>query len=200
MSWKQVKSFNVKKMGTKSGLCLKNVCDGYGITGATFPSAKADMEYQKKHGTLHPYSSLSSNVAVPVYLDTASKYEHVEVCDHGTWYSDGKKVRSPNARYVFGWGECCGGARVVEWVEDKKGFLPAKGYWCYGDKDERIGKMAEFMYKTFPAYTNKKALGNYFGNYLKSSIKEFQRRTGLEVDGMVGKKTYAMLKKYGFKY
>ena len=200
MSWQQVKTFNPKNMGTQKGWCLLNCKLGFGIKTSKFASAKADMEYQKAHGTLHPFDSLPSNVSVPVYLDTTSKYEHVEVCDKGVWYSDGKKVSKPNVKYVFGWGECCDGARVVKWVEAKKGFLPAKGYWCYGDRDERIGKMAEFMYKTFPAYTNKKALGNYFGNYLKSSIKEFQRRTGLEPDGMVGKKTYAMLKKYGFNY
>ena len=50
------------------------------------------------------------------------------------------------------------------------------------------------MYLTFPAYTSKNALGD------QASIKEFQKRTGLEQDGCVGPITLKMLVKYGFKY
>ena len=55
------------------------------------------------------------------------------------------------------------------------------------------------MYKTFPAYTNKKALGSYYGVHISNSIKEFQKRTKLEADGCVGQITLKELKKYGFK-
>ena len=84
--------------------------------------------------------------------------------------------------------------------ENTSSFFPSKGYFSYGDTHENVGKIAEFMYKTLPAYTSKKALGNYYGKNLQTSIKEFQKRTGLERDGSVGPKTLAMLKKYGFKY
>ena len=87
----------------------------------------------------------------------------------------------------------------TEKKEPEKSFLPAKKYWGLGDEDERIGKLAEFMYKTFPLYTNKRALGNLYGYYLQSAIKEFQRRTGLVPDGYCGELTYAELQKYGFK-
>lgn len=197
MSWKQVKAFNSKRMGHQAGWCLKNCRLGFGISEGHFPSAKADMESQLKNGTLHPRDTLPDNVAVPVYLDTPSRYEHVEVVDHGVWWSDGEKVKP--SKNVYGWGELCDGVRVVKWVEDKQPFLPAKGYWCYGDNDARVGELAKFMYKTFPSYTNKKALGNYYGGYIRAAIKEFQRRVNLKQDGCVGKKTYAMLKKYGFK-
>lgn len=79
-------------------------------------------------------------------------------------------------------------------------FLPERGYFKKGDTHENIGKVANFLYKNFPAYTSKKALGNYFGNYLYKSVKEFQRRTGLEADGNIGPLTLAKLEKYGFKY
>ena len=62
-----------------------------------------------------------------------------------------------------------------------------------------IGRIAAFMYKTFPSYTKKAALGNYFGPNLTKAVKEFQRRTGLEADGNVGPITMAKLKSYGFK-
>jgi len=84
--------------------------------------------------------------------------------------------------------------------EPATNFLPPKGYWKLGDKDSRIGQLASFMYKTFPAYTKKEALGDYYGKNLQASIKEFQRRTGLVADGMVGEKTLQKLVKYGFRY
>ena len=79
-------------------------------------------------------------------------------------------------------------------------FLPAKGYWKEGDHDARIAKLCEFMYKTFPAYTSKKILINphIFGKNCKAALTEFQKRTGLYPDGIVGKNTYNKLKEYGF--
>ena len=79
-------------------------------------------------------------------------------------------------------------------------FLGKRGYLKYGDSGENVGKISSFMYKTFPSYTKKAALGNYFGKNLLASIKEFQSRTGLEADGNIGPLTLKMLVKYGFKY
>jgi len=201
MGWKQIKSFSVSKMGTKKGWCLQNVRLGFGITAGKYTSAKADMLAQKAGGTLHVGNNVPTNVAVPIYIDTTSKYEHVVVSDHGVIYSDGKRISDGLKVFtVFGWGELCDGVRVVEATsEPNTSFLPSKGYWCYGDKDERIGKLAIFMRSAFPAYTSTKALGSYYGPYLQAAIKEFQKRTGLQVDGSVGPKTYAKLKEYGFK-
>lgn len=78
-------------------------------------------------------------------------------------------------------------------------FFPPKGYFGPGDTSANIGKIASFMRRMFPAYTSSKALGNYYGPYITASIKEFQRRTGLEADGCVGPLTLAKLKQYGFK-
>lgn len=199
MSYEQVRKFYPKEMGRQKGWCLKNARLGYRIYTGKFASAKADMLSQKKNGTLHPMSTLPYNCSVPVYIDSTSQYEHVEVYDHGTWYSDGIKVNAPKYDKCFGWGELCDGTRIVKLANNDK-FLPAKGYWCEGDQDKRIGKLSSFMYKNFPAYTSSKALGNYYGKYIKKAITEFQRRTGLYPDGMVGKNTYNKLKEYGFKY
>lgn len=82
-------------------------------------------------------------------------------------------------------------------------FLPAKGYWGPGDNDKRVGQIASFMRRVFPAYTSAKALGNYYGPYIKSSILEFQKRTGMsrkDCDGCVGPITLAKLRSYGFPY
>lgn len=81
----------------------------------------------------------------------------------------------------------------------KDAMLPSRGYWRLGDNDKRVGQIASFMYKTFPSYTKKAALGNYYGPNLKAAIREFQRRTGLETDGNTGPITLGMLRRYGFK-
>lgn len=85
----------------------------------------------------------------------------------------------------------------------KDKFLPAKGYWGPGDNDKRVGQIASFMRRNFPSYTSAKALGNYYGNYLKASVLEFQKRTRMskkDQDGCVGPKTLAKLRSYGFPY
>lgn len=207
MGYRQLKPFYPKDMGTRKGWCLENVAKGFHIYGvpSALPSAKADMEFNKSRGTLHPLNTIPDYVAVPVYLDTASKYEHVEVCDKGTYWSDGYIASKPSNS--FGWGEYCNGVRIVEWADDPQptgDFLPPKGYWkssttmTGGDSSDQIAAMAYFMYKVFPLYTKRAALGNYFGPNLRSSIIEFQRRTNIERDGNVGPITYGKLKDNGF--
>ena len=78
-------------------------------------------------------------------------------------------------------------------------FLPSRGYFKKGDVSVNVGKIADFMYKMFPSYTSKKALGNTYGDNLIKAVKEFQLRSGLEPDGCFGKLTLAELKKHGFK-
>lgn len=78
-------------------------------------------------------------------------------------------------------------------------FLPSRGYFKKGDVSVNVGKIADFMYKMFPSYTSKKALGNTYGDNLIKAVKEFQDRSGLEPDGCFGKLTLAELKKHGFK-
>lgn len=205
MAWKQLIQFDPAEMGTAKGWCLANVAKGFGIYGVPTaqPSAKADMQFNKNKGTLHPMSQYPGNISVPVYIDTASPYEHVIVDSKGVLWSDGKRLTSLNGLTVFGWGEWCNGVRIVEKVADPSpstGFLPAKGYWGPGDNDKRVGQIASFMRKTFPSYTPAAALGNYYGPNLTKSIKEFQRRTGMskaDQDGCTGKKTLAKLRSYG---
>ena len=84
--------------------------------------------------------------------------------------------------------------------DSKWSFLPSRGYFQKGDTDPFIGKVASFMRKAFPSYTSKDALGNTYGPYLISAIKEFQKRTGLTVDGKLGKTTIEKLKEFDFTF
>lgn len=78
-------------------------------------------------------------------------------------------------------------------------FFPDRGYFKKGDISANVGKIATFMRKMFPSYTSEAALGNTYGNNLIKAVKEFQKRTGLKVDGYFGPLTLAKLEEYGFK-
>lgn len=169
MGWKQKINFNLAKMGKQSGWCEKNVREGYGLP-AKCKDAKADMEFNKSHGALHPMSELPKNVDVPVFVDTPSVNKHVEVSVKGVLYSDGKKVSNPNSQKYFGWGEYCATARVVEFVKDPTP-APAKktneqiadeviaGKWGNGvDRKNRL-IAAGYDYNAVQAIVNRKVKG-----------------------------------------
>lgn len=118
MSYKQIKSFKLSKMGKTKGYCLKNVRLGFGI-GAKYASAKDAMNADKKAKVFHAGIPTDKTIQVPVYIDTTSKYEHVIVWDKGTCYSDGTKCNI-NLMKVFGWSEYCDGVRVVEKIAEPK--------------------------------------------------------------------------------
>lgn len=86
-----------------------------------------------------------------------------------------------------------------EYTAKKDSFFPARGYFKKGDVSPNVGKIASFMYKSFPAYTKKEALGNVYGTNLIKAVKEFQKRSGLKANGNFDESTLLKLKKYGFK-
>ena len=197
MAYEQLMPFYPKDMGKQKGWCLQNCRLGFHIYTPKYASAKTAMQAGKKNGTYHD-GTPPSNISVPVYVSSASKYGHVVVWDKGTWWSDGKSYRSWSG--ILGWDEMMDGTRVVK-VSSSSSFLPAKGYWARYDNDPRVGRLASFMRATFPAYTPAKALGNIYGDNLFKSIMEFQKRSNgkLYPDGCTGPRTYAELQKYGFK-
>lgn len=114
---KQIVPFDLSKMGTEPGWCEKNVRLGYGLP-AKLANAKADMEYNRDNGLLHPMDTLPKQGTVPVFVDTPSPDEHIEVSIDGVLYSDGKLVDNPGSQKYFGWGESCATFRVVEIIPD----------------------------------------------------------------------------------
>ena len=117
MGWKQLQPFDLSRMGTTPGMCLGNVRQAFGVP-PKYADAKSAMLANKQAGTLHPLSEIPTDVAVPVFLDTTSPYEHVVVSDHGIIYSDGQRWNSIAGYSQFGWGETLNGVRIVEWVND----------------------------------------------------------------------------------
>lgn len=112
--WKQVRTFNLNKMGKTKNFCLRNVRLAYDIPGK-YANAKLAMNENKNRGTLHDLSTVPSNCAVPVFSDRGI-FGHVEVCDRGTYYSDGYKTGKPGSYYK--WGEFLNGVRIVSWSDE----------------------------------------------------------------------------------
>ena len=89
--------------------------------------------------------------------------------------------------------------------KDSDHFFPARGYFKKGDKGEEVRQINDFYYDAFPVYAkylkrNKNDVkGVLFGENTLAWTKEFQRRSGLEVDGNIGPLTLAELEEYGFK-
>lgn len=145
----------------------------------------------------------SPNGAKCVGVRTSGKYGHV-VWSDGTlnitdynWNGDGNFNSHTVASSTYKW-------FVIK--ATTQGFLPTKGYWKQGDFDPRIGQLNSWYAETFYGYfcktkaeAHKLLDGNLFGQNCLKWTKEFQRRTGLAVDGIIGKATYAKLKQYGFK-
>lgn len=118
-TWVQVRAFNIANMGTNPGWCLQNCRLGFGISSGTFATARADMQSQLANGTLHDAKGYPPNyIQVPVYIDTGIPEGHVVVWDKGTVYSDGVLISGGLSYYglnnIWGWGELCDGARVVQ--------------------------------------------------------------------------------------
>lgn len=110
MAWVQSKTFILARMGHVKNMCLHNVRLGYGIA-PKYADARRAMYENRDKGTLHPLSTIPTNVTVPVFTDRGT-WGHVEVCLNGTYYSDGQKVGKPNSTYQ--WGEYLNGVRVVK--------------------------------------------------------------------------------------
>lgn len=62
-----------------------------------------------------------------------------------------------------------------------------------------VKRFTRGMNQTFPAYANFDHTG-YYGDYSASVTREFQRRVGIQVDGIVGPVTRAKLAEFGVRF
>lgn len=200
--FRQVKKFDPKKQGKRKGYCLQNMREGFGIEKGTFPSAKADMESQRKNGTLHDISTLPNNVDVPIYVDTTSKYEHVIVhTADGKYYEDGKECAAP--KKTFGWGELCDGVRVVEFKSDEQSKPSSKTKSVdqsvvlavirgdYGNGTDRIYRLKEAGYdpnevqREVNNYLRNTAQPKYYTVQAGDNLTKIAQKFGTTVDKLV---------------
>lgn len=87
--------------------------------------------------------------------------------------------------------------KVVQKPTTVDSSLHSRGYWKYGDKNAKLGEIAQFLYSN--GYANKQALGNTFGPNLLAGVKNFQSKNNLEADGNIGPLTLAKLREKGFE-
>lgn len=145
----------------------------------------------------------SPNGAKCVGVRTSGKHGHV------VWSNGTLTITDYNWNYDGNFREHVVKSADYTWFvirATSQGFLPTKGYWKYKDLDPRIGQLNSWYAETFYGYFCKTKAeahrlldGNLFGDNCLKWTKEFQRRTGLVQDGIIGKATYAKLKACGFK-
>jgi len=86
---------------------------------------------------------------------------------------------------------------------------PASGaYLAKGSTGPAVSHLQQFLRNTFPAYRNSVtykwgqliSVDGVFGDQTDAWVKEFQKRTGLQRDGVIGPLTLAQLRNYGYQY
>ncbi len=68
-----------------------------------------------------------------------------------------------------------------------------------GSKGEPVRAVQAFLRRVFPSYAGGLVVDGDFGPATHRSVVEFQRRTGLGADGVVGPATWAKLASHGFR-
>lgn len=66
-----------------------------------------------------------------------------------------------------------------------------------GDRGPGVLALQMFLVKNYPSYARFTATG-FFGDATKAAVTEFQRRSGLTADGVVGPRTYDALRAAGY--
>lgn len=187
-------------LGTKPKLCTQNAENWYnfndGYSRGQTPKVGAVICWRKGQ------ANYSKDGAGHVAVVEQVKADGTIITSNSAWSGTNFYTQTLKPPYNIGTGYTFQGfiyLPIAFDVPTASGFFPAKGYFAFGDTHANIGKVAAFMYKVFPAYTPKAALGDYYGANIQKAIKEFQRRTGLKQDGILGAVTLAKLKQYGFK-
>lgn len=186
-----------------SGWCEKFTRTCFGFS-ARYASARLAYEASKRDGTIH--TDTNPPPGVPVFWDITSgknaAYDHVAVSIGGGRVistSVGKNgtpaeisitalTKLWGMRYL-GWGDHYHGKRVHTANDLRR-----------GSKGARVGALQRGLLRVFPAYANKLgrlAADEDFGPQSEEWVREFQERTGLLVDGIVGPATTRELAKYG---
>jgi len=87
-----------------------------------------------------------------------------------------------------------------------KPTVPGSALFGVGDKGEIVKQIQKFFRVAFPGYKNSVSVlhtvlisvDSDFGPQTEAWVKEFQKRTGLKQDGVVGPQTFAKMRAYGY--
>lgn len=115
------------------------------------------------------------------------------VCGHHDWTIGMKDGTHTDPGQNFPWDH------VLRLAEDKAPPPSSSSgiYARYGERNDRVLNLQRFMTRVFASYNRYRPTG-FFGLATKSGVEQFQQRTGLAVDGIVGPQTVANLIEHGF--
>lgn len=74
-----------------------------------------------------------------------------------------------------------------------------EGFLKFGSQGEKVRKLQDGLKEVFRSYAGQLVVDGDFGPLTEKAVREFQWRSGLSVDGVVGPNTRAELAKHGIK-
>lgn len=113
---------------------------------------------------------------------------------NGAWVSNGYCMKPEELMYINDSFTKCknSGGLVFKSMPTQDAYLPSRGYFTKGDKDEKVAQICNFFTAGLA--------GDCFGDYLEACVKVMQKQNGLEQDGCIGEKTLEVMRKNGFKF
>lgn len=171
------------------------------------------------HGSAFTDAQATALVARIVADSDSLKRLYYIIHDHKIWSrSNGWNVEpysgsDPHTNHVHfsGWAaddENYSGWAAVYTTSSTPPVTPSGTVVKKGDTGETVRQIQRFFLSVFPAYRNSvnvsrgtpMVVDGVFGNQTVAWVEEFQRRSGLIDDGIVGPATFAKMRHYGYKF
>src|SRR5262245_6153270 len=154
---------------------------------------------------LYGAEAANDGVSEP-YTDAAHRAHDVlfravlDVCRVGSANVVGHREWAPgrksDPRYDMGWRRARVAALGVSTPGTSTGGRPLLRE---GSTGAAVSALQSFMRRVFPSYAGGLVVDGDFGPATAAAVREFQRRTGLDADAVVGPATWAKLETHGYR-
>lgn len=158
----------------------------------------------------------ANKLVARVVLDPASKRRlHYVIWNRHIWHADHNWTQqpysgdNPHTDHVHFSGLAANDSDGSSWPVVSSSTGPSSPHLLQkGDSGDQVRWIQNFFRDVFPAYRDTVLFrrgynivpDGVYGDQTVAWVKEFQRRTGLTQDGIVGPKTLEKLRQYGYKH
>lgn len=141
------------------------------------------------NGTGEPYT------AAAVSARTAVLRAARDVCGFGTAHVIGHKEWAPGRKfdpsYDMGWQRSL--------ITPTRPPTPARPVLQQGSTGDLVEQVQTFLRRVFPSYAGGLVADGDFGPATAAVVREFQRRSGLDADGVIGPASWTALERSGYR-